>query len=85
MQLKEVRGMQWRKALTFGDKPDIESYGCSVGRKDLINLKDNFVGISGNFFLTNLPWWTEEDERHLVALFSSWLRVASAGSGPSPV
>ena len=52
MQLKEVRGMQWRKALTFGDKPDIESYGCSVGRKDLINLKDNFVGISGNFFLT---------------------------------
>ena len=85
MQLKEVWGMQWRDTLTFGDKPDIGSYGCSLGRKDPINLKDNFVGISGNFFLTKLAWWAEEDERHLVGLFSSWLRAAIAGSGPSAV
>lgn len=70
MQLKKVRGMQWREALTLGDKPDIGSYGCSVERKDPINLKDNSVGISETSLSLIILDELEEDE-HIWELSSA--------------
>lgn len=44
-------GMQRREALTFRDNHSIRKLCTLSEKKDPINLKNNFAGISGNDYL----------------------------------